>query len=170
MDISRLRPGQLIAAGSGAALVAVMFLDWFELGTSYIARPPLAPEVTPGGTLNAREALDAIDIALLVAAAVAVGLAAATAAARTVSLPVSSGTLTSALGVLATVLVLYRISDPVGGENGDLKFGIWLGLFAAAGIAVGGYLYMQDEGTGYREQVERLRSRYAGSRRPPPAG
>ena len=30
MDLRRLRPGELIAAAGGVALLVVMFLDWYE--------------------------------------------------------------------------------------------------------------------------------------------
>ena len=32
MELSRLRPGELVAAAGGVALLAVMFLDWYAAG------------------------------------------------------------------------------------------------------------------------------------------
>ncbi len=73
--------------------------------------------------------------------------------------PVQPGVIVAGLGALSTILIAYRIvHHPSGGAGGTvgsvhvsysygIKLGIWLGLIAAVGIAYGGYLAMQDEGT-----------------------
>jgi hypothetical protein len=55
------------------------------------------------------------------------------------------------LGGIGTLLVLYQVFDmPDGGGELSRKIGIFLSLIAVAGIAVGGYLSMQEESAGER--------------------
>jgi hypothetical protein len=171
MDVSRLRRGELIAGASGVALFIIMFLNWFgvELGG---AAGELAEEFgvavdVPEAKASAWEAFDLIDIILLITVIVAVGLAVATAMARTVSLPVAASALTAGLGILSVILVAYRIIDPPGEEVGR-EYGVWLGLIAAAGIAVGGWLSMQEEGTTFAGEADRLQDRVGGPDEPSP--
>jgi hypothetical protein len=80
----------------------------------------------------------------------------------------------AALGGFAVLLILYRIVFPpdfgsFGGVSVDatLKFGIFLGLLAAAGIAYGGYSAMREEGATFGGEADRLSS---GGGSQPPAG
>jgi hypothetical protein len=107
-------------------------------------------------TANAWESFSFIDVVLFVAVLVSVGLAAMTLMGTSASLPVAGSALTCGIGALAFLLVLYRVLDPV--EEASREIGHWLGLLATARIAVGGNLGMQEEGTTFSEQGERLRS------------
>jgi hypothetical protein len=60
-----------------------------------------------------------------------------------VSYPVAGSTIASLFGSIALVLILWRLADPPA-DGLDREFGAWLGLVAAAGIAIGGYLGMQE--------------------------
>jgi hypothetical protein len=72
------------------------------------------------------------------------------------------------------VLILFRIISPPDfgvGDLGDLagvdvgrEIGVFLGLIAAAGIAYGGYEAMQESGTSFTAEKDRL----AGDRDAPP--
>ncbi len=42
------------------------------------------------------------------------------------------------------VLIVIRLINPPGGGDANLEVGAWLGLIAAAGVALGGYLGMQE--------------------------
>ena len=56
--------------------------------------------------------------------------------------------MTALAGVTAAVLIFGRmIFQPGPNEYISLKFGIFFAFLMAIGIAVGGYLVMQDEGT-----------------------
>ena len=88
-----------------------------------------------------------VDLLLFVVAAVAVGAAIAKAAG---ALPadVPAGAIVAGAGALAFLLVLYRIVSLPGpdveqvagvGVEFGRKFGIFLGLIAAGGVAYGGY-------------------------------
>jgi hypothetical protein len=178
MDVARLRRGELIAGVSGVALFIIMFLNWFggdegtglseEEATDLLEQQPslLEEAGAESASFNAWELFDFIDIILLVAIVVAVGLAVLTAAARTVALPVAASAITAGLGILAAILVLYRIIDPPFGL--DREFGAFLGLIAAAGIAVGGWLAMQEEGTTFGGEADRARDRFGGGGGAPP--
>lgn len=162
--MANLNTGEKIAGVAGLALLIIMFLfDWFSVdigaGTGF--------EVDTGG--NAWEVFGGIDIILFITAIAGMGLAIAAATQSDVSLPVAASAITAGLGILATLLVLYRIIDPPG--SGDAEdfgveisrdIGVFLGLIAAAGVAIGGWLAMQEEGTSFGGQADRFQQ-------PPPA-
>jgi hypothetical protein len=167
MDADRLRTGELIAAVSAVALFIIMFLPWFGLDTEVPAGAEEAAEAIgvtiPDASFNAWESFDFIDLVLLVTIVVAVGLAVAAMAAQTVALPVAASSITAGLGILSTLLVLYRIIDPP--EDLGREFWVFLGLIAAAGIAYGGWRAMQEEGTSFGGEADRVRG---GGEPPPP--
>src|SRR5215211_4663891 len=149
-----------------------MFFSWFGAPETNIVTPAGGIQIdlgeVPGAdtTANAWQSFDFIDIVLLVTIIVAVGLAVMSAMGSSVNLPVAASALTAGLGILATLLILYRIIDPP--SDADREFGVFLGLIAAAGIAAGGWLSMQEEGTTFTGG-----GGYTGTRRtppPPPAG
>jgi hypothetical protein len=140
MDVSRLGRGETIAAVSAIALFLIMFLfEWFETGFT---------------TANAWESFGLIDLILLIAIAVAIGSAVATAASQSVNSPVALSAITAGLGILAVLLILFRILSPpdvtvnetvVGVVETSRRLGVFLGLIAAGGIAFGGWQAMQEE-------------------------
>jgi hypothetical protein len=145
VDAGRLSRGELIAGIAGLALFIFMFFSWF--GSPSIAGDALDGVVIDLGlTANAWQAFDFIDLVLLLTVIVSVGFAIAAAAAKNVNLPVAGGALTAGLGIIATLLVLYRIIDPP--FNAGREIGVWLGLIASAGVAFGGWTAMQEQGGG----------------------
>jgi hypothetical protein len=74
------------------------------------------------------------------------------------SMPISPGLIVLVLGVLALALVIFRLlSLPSAGDVNEFNgpgfsldygrsFGIFIGLLAAAGVAVGGWLTWSEEG------------------------
>jgi hypothetical protein len=60
-----------------------------------------------------------------------------------VSYPVAGSTVTALFGLIALVLVVWRLIDPPGAGL-DRELGAWLGLICASGVTIGGYLGMQD--------------------------
>src|SRR5918998_4874450 len=117
MDTNRLRTGELIAGIAGAVLLIVMFLSWFGApdtvtsGGVTIDVGDAAEDLGVDTTVNAWQSFSFIDIILFLTAAVAIGLAVATAMAQKVALPVAASALTAGLGILSTLLVLYRLID-----------------------------------------------------------
>jgi hypothetical protein len=64
-----------------------------------------------------------------------------------VSYPVAGSSVAAGLGAIALVLIAYRLINPPGDGDVDREVGAWIGLIAAAGVAIGGYLGMQDAAT-----------------------
>jgi hypothetical protein len=167
MDFSRLGTGERLAGASGILLFIFMFFDWYGV------------KGVPGG-VSAWQAFSFIDIILLITAICAVGLALIAATQSEMGLPVAASTIVAGIGILAVVLVLIKLIDPpgsgsvttvLGTVNVDVtrKIGVWLGLLASIGVAVGGYMAMQEEGTSFGAQTDRFRGPGEGpSAGPPP--
>ena len=168
MDTGNLGRGAMIAGISGVLLFIFMFFAWYgapdvvdeAVEQAQQAAEALgvdAPAVEEADTtVNAWESFDFTDLILLLAVLVSVGLAAMTLMGNSASLPVAGSALTCGIGALAFLFVLYRTIDPPA-DGLDREIGLWLGLLATAGIAVGGYMGMQEEGTTFSEQGDRLR-------------
>jgi hypothetical protein len=158
MDLGRLTRGEAIAAASGLVLLVVMFLPWFSEDAPVKVPGIPTVEVTQE-THNAWEALGLIDVLLLFVVLFALGVAVAHAAGVTPSDPVLPPSLfVTAAGLLAVILILYRLADPpaptidltVGEAAVGRRIGILLGLLAATGISFGGYVTL-TEGRGDRQ-------------------
>jgi hypothetical protein len=160
MDFSRVRTGELIAGVSGVALFIFMFFKWFGVETPEFQTPAGGIQFNvEAGSASAWSAFDFIDIVLLLAVIAAVGLVVLSAAQASVNLPVAASAITAGLGILATLLVLYRIIDPpdlVEGLDETRKIGVFLGVVACAGIALGGWMAMQEEGTTFAGEADRF--------------
>ena len=180
MDTSRIRQGEMIAAVAAVVLLVVMFFGWFGIdveGVTGLSQDELeaageafanVDAAADSFTANAWESFGFIDIILLVTIIAAVALAAISASATQVNLPVALSAIVAGLGILSTLLVIYRIIDPPYGF--DRKFGVFLGLVAAAGIAYGGWRAMQEEGTSFQGEADRLQGDRTGPGAGPGAG
>ncbi|HXV06378.1 MAG TPA: hypothetical protein VFP23_10790 [Solirubrobacterales bacterium] len=175
MDLDRLSRGEKIAAVSAILLFVFMFFDWF--GVKVSGAGGFGGSV-PGAAGNAWDALDVIPIFLVIAIAAALGVAMVRLIEADFEPAVSLNAVVAALGILAALLVLFRVIDPptfasYAGVSVEAtrKFGLFLGLIAAAGIAYGGYRAMQEEGTSFADEASRLsagRSAGPGGSAPPP--
>src|SRR3954468_5590016 len=144
MDFSKLRTGELIAGVCGVLLLIVMFFSWYGVGG---AAGSILSAANIDTTVNAWKAFDFIDLLLFVTAIVAIGAAVLAASGRSVALPVAASVVVTVLGIIVTLLVLYRIiNQPGPNDVVDVKFGAYLGFLICLGIAVGGFLAMADEG------------------------
>ena len=130
MDLRRLRVGEWITAISGVALLASLFTPWY--GT----------EDAPA--TSGFESLAVLDVVLALVAAAAVALLVVTAAQRLPAVPLTFNTLVCLLGLLAVVLVVIRTLDLPDGADAR-EWGVWLGLAASLGIAVGSLIALRDE-------------------------
>ena len=143
MELSRLRPGELIAGAGGIALLVVMFLEWYAAGgqTQFQGQDF---EISLG--FNAWEAFSVTDLILAPTAVSGIALAVLTASRRSPALPVALSVITTTLGALATLLVLYRILNQPGPNDFiEVKVGAFLGFVSVLAIAAGGYRSMRDE-------------------------
>jgi multisubunit Na+/H+ antiporter MnhB subunit len=147
MDLSRLRPGELVAGAGGVALLVVMFLDWYGAGGSTQLGDA---EIELSVGFNAWQAFDLADVILALVALSAIALAVLSATQRSPALPVAASVITSTLGILGTLLVFYRIlNQPGPNELVEVKLGAFLGFLSVAAVAVGGWLSMRDEEAAY---------------------
>lgn len=172
MDTSRLGRGEMIAAVSAIALLLIMFIfSWFGIDAS-------AGTFSASAGANAWESFGLIDLILFITVVAAIGLAAMKANSQNVDLPVAGSAIVAGLGILSVLLILFRIISPPDfgvGDLGDLagvdvtrKIGVFLGLIAAGGIAYGGYSSMQEEGTSFSREADRVGDRDSGGSAAPP--
>ena len=160
MALNRLRPGEAIAGGCAVALFGVMFATWYEIGGN-VSGPNgdvLRAAAARRGVDLSRDAWQAFgftDVVMLLAVLAAIALVTLTATQRSVALPVAASVIVTVLGVVATLLVLYRlINEPplaIGTVEApdpliDTKLWALIGLLLCGGIALGGFLTMADEG------------------------
>jgi hypothetical protein len=168
LELTRLNQGEKVAGISGVALFLIMIIfKWFGLKAS--AGIPGGPSFSAEITRNAFGSYGFIDIVLFVTVIAAVGLALIKASDTDVSLPVAASAIVAGLGIISVVLIIISIISPpdFGGVSGSgidntRKIGVFLGLIAAAAVAYGGYLAMQEEGTTFGDQADRLRDRPGG--------
>ena len=143
MELSRLRPGELLAGLGGVALLVVMFLDWYGAGGSATFQ---GQDIKISLGFNAWEAFSITDLILALTAVCAIALAVVTASRRSPALPVALSVVTWTLGALATLLVFYRIlNQPGPNEFFDVKLGAFLGFLSVLAVAVGGFPAIRDE-------------------------
>jgi len=140
---SGFRTGELIAAIGGVLLIVVMFLSWLGIPDQVAEAAEGLGVSTADISTNAWESFTFLDIAWLVAAIGAL-VPAVLAASGAVAGPTRAGLslISSVLGVLAALSILYRIIDPL--KDASLKYGIWLGLITAVVIAYGSWRAVQE--------------------------
>ena len=156
MDLARLRFGDWVMAIGGVAVLAVMFLDWYE--------PSLDGHevIFESGSIQqtAWEAFAVNDVILALAAVMAITAFVLTAAQPTAAVPLGLSSLTTIVSVIALVLVVLRmiwppdlgVDDPF--ETARLT-GAWLGLVATALLTAGCLASIRDERLPWPEhQVE----------------
>jgi hypothetical protein len=164
MDVYSLGTGERVSAISAIVLFFVMFVfNWFTIDG--------VPSGFDNGA-NAWQAFGFIDLILLITIAAAIGVAAMAASATDANLPVAGSAIVAGLGILSTILILFRIivtPDPGAfGFSVDTSptIGAFLGLISAGGIAAGGWMAMQEEGTSFGDVADGFQD---GDPPPPPA-
>jgi uncharacterized membrane protein len=137
MSVRWLRPGEILAGAAGALLLVSLFLPWYSISV----------ELAGAGRLHANisgwQALTVIDVLLAIAALCGIALLVAQATLRRPGIPVALSVIATTIGIVATLLVLFRLIDapaPAG-----RAIGIWLALIGALGVGAGGWLSMGDE-------------------------
>ena len=153
MDVSRLTRGEQIAGVSGLALLLIMFIfNWFTYGEG---------PISVGG--NAWDTMEFIRFVILLAALAGIAEAVLSATQSSYQAPVAVSAVAAGLGILAVVLILFRIISPPDFGASDFgvdldvgrSIGVFLGLIAAGGVAYGGWLAMQEEGTSFGNAADR---------------
>lgn len=148
-DPSRLRFGDLIAAGGALLLFISLFLTWYDVELEGFGGI--------GGQADGGSGWDALgigDVFLLLVVLAVLAIVVIRALGAAVNLPVPLSTVILALGGLATLYVLFRlIVDPI--EVADALddaidigrgIGIFLALLSSLAIAAGGLLSSRERG------------------------
>jgi hypothetical protein len=152
MDLRRLRSGELLAGASAVALLAVMFMDWFN-------------------GANAWESLTFLRVPLVITALLALAIVVLTVS-RTVAMACSAAGITVGIGGLTLLLVLYRVGINEPGSNAavDIRTGAYLGVLCVFGAVAGAWRTLADERTGARASIEQTERVLAvrGAPRPAP--
>ena len=131
--MGRLRYGDLIAGAGGLALIVSLFLDWYGLGRLDVGA-------------SGWEAFSVLDVVLVLLALVPLGLVATQATRDSPSIPVAFSVLATVAGMLATLLILYRIiNQPGPNDLATVELGAWIGLAASVAVAGGGWRSMRVE-------------------------
>lgn len=157
MDVNKLSTGERVAGGAGIALFIIMFIGWWGAPDVNVDLGGIGGDVNVSGGIgsaNAWQAASFLDLIWALAALSGVALALVAGSQSKPNLPVALSAIVAGLGGLATLTILYRILD----TPFDLtrKVGVFLGLIAAAGITYGGWVAMQEEGTTFSDQADRL--------------
>jgi hypothetical protein len=146
----RLRPADVLAGIGGLVLFGSLFLTWY--GRVFLTPGELGSSGEPRYPVSAWRAFSVIDVVLAAIAVLAIAIPLAVALLpRRVSLPVTLAILTSVAGIVATLLVIFRlIFQP--GPNALLAFvvvrpGAWVGFAGALLVTAGGWLSLADERT-----------------------
>ena len=145
MDANRLSQGQLVAAIAAIALFIISFLPWFSVGGAAIT----VGGTTIGGAVNRNmwQFENPLDIYLLIVILVALVPAALAVLGDGSDAPMASMA-TALLAGVGALLIFYQLFDH--GNGVSITIGLILALIACAGIAVGGYLSMQEDIGGER--------------------
>jgi hypothetical protein len=170
MDLNRLTQGEKIAGISAILLFIFMFFDWYGVTISGGGE-----SINLGGGGNAWDALDFIPILLLIAIVATVAIVIIEAGDTDIELPAHGAAIVTVLGVISFLLILFRIIDTptfasFGGVSaeGTVKFGIFLSLIAAAGMAFGGWRTIQEEDITFSDAADRLSGGGPSDTAPPP--
>jgi len=130
-----------LLAGAGGVLLAVtMFLPWFGKVNPYCT--PLTG-YSCGRNFDAWKAFGFTDLVLFAAAIAGVGMAVLASASSKTDALITSASMTVPVALVATLLVLYRVLEPVG--KLDTRYGLFLGLGACAAVTYGSWRAVRNE-------------------------
>lgn len=155
MDFMILNRGERIAGIAGIALIIIEFLAWWGGGGFVGSVNGVSVNVDATVSFSAWDAASFMDIIWFVTGLSGIAVALIAASDYEPGLPVAASAIATALGALSTLLIVYRLIDPP--YDLSRKYGVFLGLIAAAGIAFGGWLAMQEEGTSFAGEADRFR-------------
>lgn len=177
MDTTKLRLGELIAGVSAILLFIVMFFHWYGIKTGLSSQGSAIFKSITGQSVGSTVGVSAwqiysyTDLLLLLLIILAIGMVVLSATERSAAVPISMNAIVTAFGGLMTLIVLYRLINPPGpNEFVTVKFWGYFGLLLTAGIALGSFLAMRDEGTSFSDTGRRIQAATGagGAQQPPP--
>ena len=143
MDSSRLRTGEIVAGIGGIALFVFLFFDWFGGGAEVSGSLVNGTATLSHPGISGWDALADLPGFLIILSGVSgIALACLAAAGQRVNIPVRRGAITALLGVLAVLLILWRMFA----GSPTLKIGVFLGLAAAIAITAGALMALGEDG------------------------
>lgn len=131
MDLRRLRAGEWLMGVAGAALFAVLFVDWYR------------PE-GGGAGLTAWQAFSVPDVLLALLAVAAMATIALVARAPTAAPGIAYEAMILLGGIIGSVICLIRVVD-VPADGLEVRPGAWVGLLVALGLCASCLVAMRDE-------------------------
>ncbi len=160
----------LLPALAGLALIVAMFaLDWFGPGETVargfeeareIQEQFGGPEVMiPDVSENAWDALGLVKLVLVAAGLCGIALTLVRVSSDPPVSRLATAAVATGAGTLATAIVLYHLVNPPGDASREI--GVFAGLVAAGGVAVGGWIALEDEETRVTPSARRARGRSA---------
>lgn len=133
----------MVAGIGGLALFVFLFFDWFGGGAEVTGSVVNGTATLSHPGISGWDALVDLPGFLIILAGVSgMTLAYLATAGQRVNLPVRRGATTAALGVLAVLLILWRMFA----GSPTLKIGIFLGLAAAIAITAGALMALAEDG------------------------
>ncbi len=128
---------QRFAGGAALALLAAMFLPWYEKNVVIAGTKTFASD-----SISAFGAVSFVEAAIFLVSAGVLALLLARADRRGFHLPGGDGTVILAAGLWATALIFFRVFDRpnVSGEGGTvgIQWGFFVAFVAAGALAVAG--------------------------------
>jgi hypothetical protein len=169
MHLDRLRAGEILAGLGAIALLLLLFGDWVRPEATLLRQPgaDIPPQLQGTADRVVKAFVDAnaqtgwhglgwlMVAVLLLAVIAALTLVVLTVTQEPVGLAVGSAVITTAIGIIATVALLIRLTlaQPDLGAGlpdryVDVLAPAWLGQLSCLLIAAGGWITMADERTG----------------------
>jgi hypothetical protein len=143
LDSSRLRTGEIVAGIGGVALFVFLFFDWFGGGAEVSGSLVNGTATLSHPGISGWDALADLPGFLIILSGVSgIALASLAAAGQRVNIPLRRGAVTALLGVLAVLLILWRMFA----GSPTLKIGVFLGLAAAIAITAGALMALGEDG------------------------
>ena len=152
MDTTKLRLGEVVAGASAILLFIVMFFHWYGV------KGVVFGQTVEVGGVSAWRVYSYVDILLLILIILALGMVLLSATQRSTALPISTNVVVTGYGAIMTLIVLYRVVINQPGPNNliSVKFWGYVGLLLTAGVAVGAFMAMREEGTSFSDAAQRL--------------
>ena len=154
--MNRPRPADVLAGVGGVVLLGSLWLKWYGFDADALVpkgelegpAKNLVDTALATADITAWQAFSVTDVLLALFALLAIGVPLTSALARRPAKPVAFTVLGSVGGVLAVLLVLYRLVDQPGSNAlVAVKAGAWIGMAGAVLTLVGSWLAMADDRT-----------------------
>ncbi|MGH2981249.1 MAG: hypothetical protein ACRDKV_04290 [Solirubrobacterales bacterium] len=138
--LDRLRGGELLAGAGGALLGVALFLPWFGKVNPFCVP---YPGHSCGRNFDALQAFGFTDLVLALTAIAGVAVALLAGAGSKTDFQITSASMAVPVALLATILVGYRVFEPVG--KLEPRVGLFLGLGACLAVTYGSWRAVRNE-------------------------